>query len=163
VTMPRYLSEYGLKRCTFKISLDEKLIQALKVLDHLHLNTTKKVKVGDVEVVPRDVIAACAPAPKNIKDEMSGMMVVGVLAVGKKDGKVRKLMMYQSYSNNEAMERFSMQAVVAQTGFGAALAIELYAKGIYRKPGVFSLEAFEPEPYLELMKETGFAYAFKEY
>ena len=152
VTMPRYLSQYGLKRCTFKISLDEKLIQALKVLDHLHLNTTKKVKVGNVEVVPRDVIAACAPAPKNIKDEMSGEMVVGVLAIGKKDGKTKKIMMYQSYSNEEAMKRFSMQAVVAQTGFGAALAIELYAKGIYRKPGVFSLEAFEPEPYLSLNK-----------
>ena len=163
VTMPRYLSQYGLKRCTFKISLDEKLIQALKVLDHLHLNTTKKVKVGDVEVVPRDVIAACAPAPKNIKDEMSGEMVVGVLAIGKKDGKTKKIMMYQSYSNAEAMKRFSMQAVVAQTGFGAALAIELYAKGIYRKPGVFSLEAFEPEPYLALMNETGFTYAFREY
>ena len=116
-----------------------------------------------MEVVPRDVIAACAPAPKNIKDEMSGEMVVGVLAIGKKDGKTKKIMMYQSYSNEEAMKRFSMQAVVAQTGFGAALAIELYAKGIYRKPGVFSLEAFEPEPYLALMNETGFTYAFREY
>ena len=121
VIMPRYLSSYGLKKCTFKISLDEKLIQALKVLDHLHLNTIKKVKVGDVEVVPRDVIAACAPAPKNIKDEMSGEMVVGVLAVGKKDGRIKKVMMYQSFSNEEAMKRFDMQAVVAQTGFSYAI------------------------------------------
>lgn len=163
VTMPRYLSSYGLKKCTFKISLDEKLIQALKVLDHLHLNTIKKVKVGDVEVVPRDVIAACAPAPKNIKDEMSGEMVVGVLAVGKKDGRTKKVMMYQSFSNEEAMKRFDMQAVVAQTGFGAALALELYAKGIYRRPGVNSLEAFDPLPYLELMRETRFSYAIKDY
>lgn len=162
VTMPRYLSSYGLKKCTFKISLDEKLIQALKVLDHLNLNTIKKVKVGEVEVVPRDVIAACAPAPKNIKDEMKGKMVVGVLAVGKKDGREKRVMMYQSFSNEEAMRRFSMQAVVAQTGFGAALAIELYAKGIYRKPGVHSLEAFDPVPYLRLMRETGFSYAIED-
>ena len=162
VTMPRYLASYGLKKCTFKISLDEKLIQALKVLDQLHLNTIKKIRVGDVEVVPRDVIAACAPAPKNIRDEMKGKMVVGVLAVGKKDGHDKKVMMYQSFSNVEAMERFSMQAVVAQTGFGAALALELYAKGIYRKPGVNSLEAFNPLPYLALMEETGFSYMIKD-
>lgn len=163
ITMPRYLSDYGVQKCTFKISLDEKLIQALKVLDQLHLNTIRKVKVGDVEVVPRDVIAACAPAPKNIKDEMTGSMVVGVLAVGKKDGKEKKVMMYQHFSNEEALKRFSMQAVVAQTGFGAALALELYAKGIYRKPGVNSLEAFDPLPFLKLMEETGFSYDFREY
>lgn len=163
VTMPRYLSKYGLKKCTFKIALDERLIQALKVLDHLHLNSLEKVKIGDVEVVPRDVVAACAPAPKNIKDEMHGKMVVGVYAVGKKDGKEKKVMMYQSYSNEEALKRFSMQAVVAQTGFGAALALELYAKGIYREPGVHSLEAFDPLPYLELMRESGFSYGICDY
>ncbi|XCP83679.1 saccharopine dehydrogenase C-terminal domain-containing protein [Roseburia hominis] len=163
VTMPRYLSKYGLKKCTFKISLDEKLIQALKVLDHLHLNSLEKVKVGNVEVVPRDVVAACAPAPQNIKEEMHGKMVVGVYAVGKKDGKEKKVMMYQSYSNEEALNRFSMQAVVAQTGFGAALALELYARGIYHIPGVHSLEAFDPRPYLELMEETGFFWHIKEY
>lgn len=163
VTMPKYLSSYGVKNCTFKIALDDKLIQALKVLDHLNLNSIRKVKVGDVEVVPRDVIAACAPAPKNIKDEMSGKMVVGVLAIGKKDGKTKKVMMYQSYSNEEAMARFDMQAVVAQTGFGAALAVELFAKGIYKKAGVYSLEAFDPMPYIQLMEETGFSYAIKDY
>jgi len=163
VTMPRYLQKYGLKRCTFKISLDEKLIQALKVLDHLHLNTIEKVRVGDVEVVPRDVVAACAPPPRNIKEEMHGKMVVGVYAIGKKDGQDKKVMMYQSYSNEEAMNRFSMQAVVAQTGFGAALALELYAKGIYRKPGVHSLEAYDPLPFLQLMQETGFSYEICDY
>ena len=35
VTMARYLSQYGLKKATFKISLDENLITALKVLDKL--------------------------------------------------------------------------------------------------------------------------------
>lgn len=42
-------------------------------------------------------------------------------------------------------------------------AVELYARGVYRKPGVYSLEAFDPIPYLQLMKETDFHYAVKEY
>ena len=60
VTMARYLSQYGLKKATFKISLDENLITALKVLDKLGLRSIKPVQVGDVKVVPRDVVAACA-------------------------------------------------------------------------------------------------------
>ena len=72
-------------------------------------------------------------------------------------------MMYQCFSNEEAMNQFGLQAVVAQTGFSAALAIELYAKGIYRKPGVNSLEAFDPIPFLKLMEETNFIYKIKQY
>lgn len=163
VTMVKYLSQYGLEKCSFKIALDGELIQALKVLDKLHLNSIEKIKIGNVEVVPRDVVAACASNPKDIKDEMSGQMVVGVYAVGKKDGKDKRVMMYQNFSNEEAMKRFQMQAVVAQTGFGAALAIELFAKGIYQLKGVHSLEAFDPIPYLELMQETGFYYGLQYY
>lgn len=162
VTMPKYLSKYGLKNCTFKISLDENLIQALKVLDKLNLNTIEPVKVKNTMVVPRDVIAACAPQPADIT-EMTGSMIVGVYAVGVKDGKEKKVMMYQKFSQEEAMEKFGLQAVVAQTGFGAAIAIELYAKGIYRQPGVYSLEAFDPIPYLNIMKETNFHYDIKTY
>ena len=162
VTMPRYLSKYGLQNCTFKIALDQNLIQALKVLDKLHLNTIEPVNVKGVSVVPRDVVAACAPQPQDLK-EMSGSMVVGVYAKGIKNGREKCVMMYQKFSQQEAMERFGMQAVVAQTGFGAAIAVELYARGVYRKPGVYSLEAFDPIPYLQLMKETDFHYAVKEY
>ena len=86
VTMARYLSQYGLKKATFKISLDENLITALKVLDKLGLRSIKPVQVGDVKVVPRDVVAACAPQPKDIGDEMTGKMLVGVQCIGKKDG-----------------------------------------------------------------------------
>lgn len=162
VTMPRYLAKYGLRNCTFKIALDENLIQALKVLDQLHLNSIEPIDIKGVRIIPRDVIAACAPQPEELT-QMSGSMLVGVYAVGIKDGKEKKVMMYQKYSQKEAMARFGMQAVVAQTGFGAALAIELYAQGTYYQPGVYSLEAFDPMPYLHLMKETGFSYFIHEY
>lgn len=163
VTMVKYLKKYGLEKCTFKISLDENLIQALKVLDKLNLNSIYPVNVRGNQVVPRDVIAACAPQPKEIKDEMKGAMCVGVYAKGIKDGQEKKVMMYQYYSNEEAMKSFGLQAVVAQTGFGAALALELYAKGVYKLSGVHSLEAFAPMPYLNLMKETGFSFEIEDY
>lgn len=163
VTMAKYLSKYGVKKCTFKISLDENLINALKVLDKLNLNRIEPIEIKGNKVIPRDVIAACAPQPKNIKDEMKGAMCVGVLAKGIKDNKEKSLMMYQYYSNEDAMKQFGLQAVVAQTGFGAALALELYAKGIYRKKGVHSLEAFDPIPFLNLMKETNFDFSLEDY
>ena len=77
VTFARFLKQYGLKKATFKISLDDNLITALKVIDHLGLRSLKPVQVGNVKVVPRDVVAACAPQPKDIGTEMIGEMLVG--------------------------------------------------------------------------------------
>lgn len=158
VTMQRYLSKYGLKKATFKIALDTSLINALKVIDSLGLRSIDPVDVGGVKVVPRDVVAACAPQPKDIGDEMTGMMLVGVHCIGIKDGKKKEIFMYQAFENQQSIKKWGMQAVVAQTGFGAALSIELIARGIWTGEGVFSPEYFNPIPYLCLMKETGFRY-----
>ena len=135
--MARYLKQYGLKKATFKISLDENLITALKVLDKLGLRSIKPVQVGDVSVVPRDVVAACAPQPKDIGDEMTGKMLVGVHCVGKKDGKKKEYFLYQPFDNQESIERWGTQAVTAQTGFGAALALELIGRGIWKEAGLW--------------------------
>ena len=162
VTMARYLSQYGLKKATFKISLDPNLINALKVLDKLGLRSLQPVQVGDAMVVPRDVVAACAPQPKDIGDEMTGKMLVGVHCIGAKDGQPKEYFLYQTFDNEESMRRFHCQAVTAQTGFGAALFIELMAKGIWKEAGVYSPEYFDPVPYLKLMEETGFRYQIME-
>lgn len=162
VTMPRYLEKYGLERVTYKISLDENLMNALKVIDKLGLRATKPVEVGGVKVCPRDVVAACAPQPKDIGNEMIGKVCVGIHCKGIKDSKEKEIMMYQIFDNQESMEKWGMQAVVAQTGFGAAIAIELIARGIWIGEGVYSPEYFDPMPYLEIMDEAGFEYKIKE-
>ena len=162
VTMPRYLEQYGLERVTYKISLDENLMNALKVIDKLGLRDTKPVEVGGVKVCPRDVVAACAPQPKDIGNEMTGEMCVGIHCKGIKDGKEKEIMMYQTFDNQESMKEWGMQAVVAQTGFGAAIAIELIGRGIWTGEGVYSPEYFDPMPYLGIMDEAGFDYKIKE-
>ncbi len=162
VTMPRYLSDYGLKRCTFKISLDENLITALKVINKLGLRSIHPIDVGGVSIVPRDVVAACAPQPKDIGNEMIGEMLVGVDCIGIKDGREKEYFIYQPFDNQQSMKDWGSQAVVTQTGFGAALAIELIGKGIWRDRGVFSPEYFDPDPYMELMEESGFIYRIEE-
>ena len=162
VTLVRYLKQYGLKKASFKISLDDNLITALKVLDKLGLRSLHPVQVGDVTVRPRDVVAACAPQPKDIGEEMNGMMLVGVQCIGKKDGKKKEYFIYQPFDNQESMKKWHNQAVTAQTGFGAALSIELIGRGIWKEAGVYSPEYFDPKPYLAFMEESGFTYKIIE-
>lgn len=162
VTMPRYLEKYGLQKASFKIALDDNLLNALKVLDKLGLRNIHPGQVGDVKVVPRDVVAACAPQPKDIGEDMTGGMCVGVDCIGIKDGEKKEYFIYQPFDNQEALRDFGLQAVVAQTGFGAALAIELMGRGIWKEAGVFSPEYFPSRPYMDLMEEAGLVYQIQE-
>lgn len=162
VTIPRYLERYGLKKCSFKIALDHNLINALKVIDAIGLRSLKEIEVDEKMVRPRDVVAAAAPQPKNIGNEMIGKMVVGVHCIGIKDGMEREIFMYQPFDNQESVEKWGMQAVVAQTGFGAAIGIELIGRGIWKDTGVYSPEYFDPIPYLEIMDESGYQYGLIE-
>ncbi len=163
VFMPRYLASKGLKKCTFKIVLDDALINALEVIDSLGLRNMNKINVGGVEVAPRDVVAAAAPQPTDLGEEMTGKMCVGIDVHGKKNGKRRNVFMYQVLENQDSIKRFGMQAVVAQTGFGAAIGIELLGRGIWKDVhGVHAPEGFDPIPYLELMDEYEFPYRLVE-
>lgn len=162
VIMPRYLAKYGLRKCSFKMALDNNLINALKVIDAIGLRSLREIEVDGKTVRPRDVVAAAAPQPKNIGHEMVGKACVGVHCIGIKSGMKREIFMYQPFDNEESIEKWGMQAVAVQTGFGAALAIELIAKRVWFDYGVYGPEYFDPIPYLELMDEAGFAYGMVE-
>ena len=76
--------------------------------------------------------------------------------------KEKEYFLYQPFDNQESIERWGTQAVTAQTGFGAALALELIGRGIWKEAGVYAPEYFDPTPYLELMKESGYKYGIIE-
>lgn len=162
VLMPRYLEKYGLERVTFKIALDDNLVKALKVINAMGLRSLHPIEVDGQMVIPRDVVAAAAPQPKDVGDEMLGKMCVGIHCIGKKDGKTREVFMYQPFDNQLSMKNWEMQAVVAQTGFGAAVGIELIGTGAWTDKGVFGPEHFDPIPYLKIMDEAGFEYGIVE-
>ena len=162
VTLPRYLEQYGLRKASFKIALDENLLNALKVIDRLGLRSLHPIEVDGVQVVPRDVVAACAPKPQDIGGDLTGGMCVGADCIGIKDGQRKEYFIYQPFDNQDALRDFGMQAVVAQTGFGAALGIELIGRKIWKDAGVFSPEYFPSLPFMELMKESGLAYGIEE-
>ena len=75
------------KRVTFKYGLGDQFIGVLKTLHMLGLDNKEKINVKDVQVAPRDVVAACLPDPAHLGDKMFGKTCAGTWVKGKKDGK----------------------------------------------------------------------------
>ena len=154
--LPRYFEGRGLRRATFKFGVDRDMRRVLKTLEALGLDKTEKVRVKGVEVSPRDVVAACSPDPAQIGDRMKGQLSAGLWAKGLKDGKERSVYIYQLVDNEECMQRYGSQAVVAQTAFNPVIMMELIAKGIWKGEGVCGPENFPSEPFMQRMEGYNF-------
>jgi saccharopine dehydrogenase (NAD+, L-lysine-forming) len=150
------------KRVTFKYGLGDKFIGVLKTLHMIGLDNKELIKVKDVSVAPRDVVAACLPDPAHLGDQMFGKTCAGTWVKGVKDGKPRQVYLYQVADNEDCMHRFGCQAVVAQTAFNAVIGWELLNNNTWTGVGVLGPEAFDPIPFMQKMAEYGFPYAIKE-
>jgi saccharopine dehydrogenase-like NADP-dependent oxidoreductase len=90
----------------------------------------RPVRVGGVEVSPRDVVAACLPDPATLGDRMSGKTCAGTWVKGTgKDGQPREVYLYHVVDNADSMRDYGAQAVVWQTAINPVVALELIAGG----------------------------------
>jgi len=157
--IPRWIKA---KRVTFKYGLGEQFIKVLKTLHMLGLDKKEKINTKGLQVAPRDVVAACLPDPAHLGERMHGKTCAGTWVRGWKDGKLHETYLYQLADNQECMDRWGCQAVVAQTAFNAVIAMDLLEHGQWQGAGVLGPEAFEPVPFMEKMGEYGFPYGIKE-
>ena len=152
VLVPRWVD---CKRVTFKYGLGEEFIGVLRTLHLVGLDSTEKVRVGDVEVAPRDVVAATLPDPATLGDRMTGKTCAGTYVTGTKDGERRAFYLYHVADNEQTMREYGHQAVVLQTALNPVVALELLANGSWSGTGVLGPEAFDAAPFLDLLREYG--------
>jgi saccharopine dehydrogenase-like NADP-dependent oxidoreductase len=151
--MPRWLDA---KRVTFKYGLGDEFIGILKTLNQLGLDKTAPVRVrsadGPVTVSPRDVVAAGLPDPATLGPRMTGKTCAGVWVTGLGlDGEPREVYLYHVSDNEWTMAEYESQCVVWQTALNPVIALEMLATGAWSGAGVLGPEAFDAQPFLDLM------------
>ena len=151
--IPRWVDA---KRVTFKYGLGAEFIGVLETLHKLGLDRTDKVRVGGVEVSPRDVVAACLPDPAGLGEHMTGKTCAGTWVKGTGyDGMPREVYLYHVVDNAWSMAEYGSQAVVWQTAINPVVAMELLAAGTWHGAGVLGPEAFDALPFLEMLTAYG--------
>jgi saccharopine dehydrogenase (NAD+, L-lysine-forming) len=160
VLIPRWVDA---KRVTFKYGLGDQFINVLKVLHMLGLDRTEKVRVGGVEVSPRDVVAAVLPDPAALGGRMHGRTCAGTWVKGTgPDGHPRQVYLYHVVDNETTMGEDGSQAVVWQTAINPVVALELLATGVWSGEGVLGPEAFDAVPFLDLLNDYGSPWGLRE-
>ena len=150
-------------RVTFKYGLGDEFIAVLEALHKTGLDRTETVRVRDVEVSPRDVVAATLPNPAELGDRMHGKTCAGTWVTGTGvDGTPREVYLHHVVDNDWCMAEYGHQAVVWQTAVNPVIALELLAAGTWSGAGVLGPEAFDAVPYLDLLTAYGSPWGIEE-
>jgi saccharopine dehydrogenase (NAD+, L-lysine forming) len=153
VLIPRWVD---CKRVTFKYGLGAQFIEVLRTLHLLGLDSKERVRVRDVDVAPRDLVAACLPNPAELGDRMHGKTCAGTWVRGTgTDGRRREVYLYHVVDNATTMSQYGHQAVVWQTAINPVIAMELLQTGAWQGVGVRGPEAFDAAPFLDLLADYG--------
>ncbi len=157
--VPRWIK---CRRVTFKYGLGDEFINVLKTIKMLGLDNRFPIDVKGVKVAPRDVVAATLPDPAHLGDQMFGKTCAGTWVKGTKDGRPREVYLYQVADNETCMKDYGVQAVVWQTAVNPVIGWELLETGVWSGSGVLGPEAFDPDPFMELMPTYDFPWGLQE-
>ncbi len=152
-TLPMFIP--GVRAVDFKLCMDDLTWQTLKVMKQLGMSRKDRVRVGDVEVSPRDVVVSLLPQPQDLAGRMRGKTCVGLVAKGIKDGQECAYYIYNVADHEAVYRELGVQATAYQTGIPPVIAALLVSQGIWRGTGVMSPEQFDPDPFLDRLEIAG--------
>src|SRR4029453_16019684 len=93
--------------------------------------------------------------PGSLGPLTKGRTCIGVVATGTKDGKKKTAFIYNICDHEACYREVQSQAISYTTGVPAAVGAEMMLTGKWRGKGVFNMEQFDPDPFLEVIGKRG--------
>ena len=137
-----------IKRARFWMTFGQEYLTHLRVIQDIGMARIDPIMYNGVEIVPIQFLKAVLPDPKSLGEHYTGKTSIGCRIKGLKDGKEHTYYIYNNCDHEKAYKETGTQAVSFTTGVPAALGAEMFARGLWRKPGVFNVEEFAPDPFM---------------
>lgn len=115
------------------------------------------VEIDGVKIAPIDFLTKVMPAPK--EEKITGKSIIGVIISGKKDNEDKTILMYAEGDNEECTTKYGVDVASYFDALTIVAGIKLLCLNKWKKPGVFSACAFEPQLLTDALKKLGFKYS----
>ena len=145
----------GLKRIRFWMTFGESYLTHLRVLENVGMTGIKPVDFQGQQIVPLQFLKALLPDPASLGPRTKGKTCIGCLIDGSKDGKRRRVFIYNVCDHQACYEEVKSQAVSYTTGVPAMIGAKQILSGKWREPGVFNMEQLDPDPFMTDLNACG--------
>lgn len=145
----------GIKRIRFFMTFGQSYLTHLKCLENVGMTSIEPIMYEGKEIVPLQFLKAVLPDPSTLGPRTKGKTNIGCIFIGKKDGKEKTLYIYNTCDHQECYKEVGSQAVAYTTGVPAMIGAMLVMNGTWQKPGVYNMEEFDPDPFMDALNKWG--------
>lgn len=144
-----------IKQARFWMTFGEEYLTHLRVIQNIGMARIDEVEYQGQKIVPIQFLKAVLPDPGELGENYTGETSIGCRIRGIKDGKERTYYIYNNCSHEAAYKETGAQGVSYTTGVPATIGARMYMQGLWKKPGVFNVEEFNPDPFMEQLNKQG--------
>lgn len=144
-----------LKRARFWMTFGDQYLTHLRVLENVGMTSIKPVEFQGNQIVPLEFLKAVLPNPGSLAEGYTGLTCIGTYVTGLKDGKEKTIFIYNNCDHAECNREVGAQAVSYTTGVPAMIGASMMLQGHWMKPGVWNMEQFDPDLFMERLNMYG--------
>lgn len=145
----------GIKRIRFFMTFGQSYLTHLKCLENVGMTSIEPIMFEGKEIVPLQFLKAVLPDPASLGPRTVGKTNIGCICQGVKDGKPVNYYVYNVCDHQECYKEVGSQAVSYTTGVPAMIGAMLVMTGKWKKPGVYNVEEFDPDPFMDALNKWG--------
>ena len=145
----------GLKRIRFFMTFGQSYLTHMKCLQNVGMLGIKEVEHKGMKIIPMEFLKTLLPDPASLGSRTVGMTNIGCLIEGIKDGKAKKVYIYNTCDHQECYRETGAQAVSYTTGVPAMIGAKLMLENKWRGEGVFNMEQFDAKPFMDELNIQG--------
>lgn len=145
-----------IKRARFWMTFGQEYLTHLRVIQNIGMARIDEVDYNGTKIVPLQFLKAVLPNPQDLGENYHGETSIGcrISGIGK-DGNPLTYYIFNNCSHEAAYKETGMQAVSYTTGVPAMIGAMMYLTGKWKKPGVWNVEEFDPDPFMEQLPING--------
>ncbi|MFA7595803.1 MAG: saccharopine dehydrogenase family protein [Novosphingobium sp.] len=161
-SLARFIPE--MERARFWMTFGDEYIKHLTVLQNVGMTRIDPVVYEGKEIIPLQFLKAVLPEPSSLGPTTKGKTNIGDIATGEAlDGSGEKTFYVRNICDHEAAyEETGNQAVSYTTGVPTMIGAAMLLTGAWRGEGVFNMEEFDPDPFMDMLNRHGLPWTVEE-
>jgi len=152
----------GLKRARFWMTFSDQYLTHLRVLQNVGMTRIDPVEYQGIPIVPLKFLKAVLPEPASLGPLTKGKTCIGCVLKGVKDGREKRLYIYNICSHEDAFREVGSQAISYTTGVPAMIGAMMMLTGTWKKQGVWHMEQWDPDPFMDALNHHGLPWTVVE-
>lgn len=145
----------GVKRIRFFMTFGQSYLTHLKCLENVGMTSIEPIEFEGKKIIPLQFLAAVLPDPASLGPRTKGKTNIGCIFRGKKDGKDKTYYVYNVCDHEACYAELGSQAISYTTGVPAMIGAMMLMTGKWDKKGVYTVEEFDPDPFMEALGKWG--------